>query len=69
MTGVQTCALPISIKADQPTRILMFPLSEMQALMRSDTGLGVKLAMNALHRVWQRFLGLSDQVARLKQGK
>ncbi len=59
----------VTIKADQPTRILMFPLSEMQALMRSDTGLGVKLAMNALHRVWQRFLGLSDQVARLKQGK
>lgn len=59
----------VTVQADQPSRILMFPLDEMQALMRTDTALGVKLALNALHRVWQRFLGLSDQVTRLRQGK
>ena len=58
-----------TIKADQPSRILMFPLDELQTLMRTDTTLGVKLALNALHRVWQRFLSLSDQVTRLRAGK
>ncbi|MBL9006495.1 MAG: cyclic nucleotide-binding domain-containing protein [Myxococcales bacterium] len=56
-------------RADQQSRVLMFPLDELQALMRSDPALGVKLAMNTLHRVWQRFLGLSEQVSRLKQEK
>lgn len=56
-------------RADKQSRVLMFPLDELQALMRSDPALGVKLAMNTLHRVWQRFLGLSEQVSRLKQEK
>lgn len=55
----------VTVKADQPTRILRFPLESVQNLMRSDSALGVKLALNALQRVWQRFLGVGERAARL----
>jgi len=59
----------IGIKTDQTTRLLIFPLSEVQKLIRTDTAIGAKLAMNALQRVWQRFQQIAGQVARLRAAK
>lgn len=59
----------VTVKAEQPSRILRFPLEQVQNMIRSDSSLGVKLALNALHRVWQRFLSLGDRAARLASGR
>jgi CRP-like cAMP-binding protein len=56
----------VVIKADAPTRLLVFPLDAVLELIQTDTVMGVKLARNALRRVWQRFLQLSNQLARAR---
>ncbi len=58
----------ISIKTELPSRILVFPLDEVQHLIRTDTAIGAKLALNALKRVWQRFQQLAKLVATLRSG-
>lgn len=59
----------VTVRADQPSRILRFPLEQVQNLMRSDSALGVKLALNALNRVWQRFISLGDRAFRLASNR
>lgn len=51
-------------KADQPTRLLIFPLDSLHSLMRSDSALGVKLALNTLKRVSKRFRELEEKTLR-----
>lgn len=56
----------VTIRADARSRVLVFPLSEVASLLNSDSTLAAKLAMNALKRVWQRFLQLAQVSVRLR---
>ncbi len=49
----------IAVRADKPSRLLVFPIAQLQELIHSDPAMGVKLSLNALHRVWQRFQQLA----------
>ncbi len=64
--SLQTSRSDITVKAEQPSRLLVFPLDALTELIQSDTVMGVKLTRNALVRVWQRFQQISDQLSRLR---
>jgi serine/threonine protein phosphatase PrpC len=48
-------AIDVSVRAETSTRLLVFPLAEIQTLLASDTAIAAKLAMAALERVHHRF--------------
>lgn len=60
---------PIAIRADQPSRLLVFPIAQLQELIHSDPAMGLKLTMNALHRVWQRFQQMAKRSRRQRTEK
>lgn len=53
-------------RAERPTHLLVFPLSEVQRLMQCDTALAAKLAMNCLKRLRGRLIGLAAATSRLR---
>ena len=59
---------PVTVRAEQPSRVLAFPLSEVQQLLASDVSIAAKLAMNSLRRVWQRMSQISAANIRLRNG-
>ena len=59
----------VTVRADVPTRLLRFPIAQLQELIASDHSVGVKLTLNALARVWQRFQQVAKRNARLLSGQ
>lgn len=59
----------VTIRAEVPTRLLRIPIAALQELIQTDHALGVKLTMNALQRVWQRFQQLAKRSAGLMSGR
>jgi hypothetical protein len=55
-----------TIRAESRARILVFPLSDIQHLQRSDSAVAAKLAMNCLKRVWQRLHQLARATNHLR---
>lgn len=64
--ALQTGHSDITVRIEQPSRLLVFPLDALNQLIQSDAIMGVKLTRNALGRVWQRFQQLADQLSRLR---
>ena len=56
----------ITVKADGPASILVFPLHDLQLLLKKDTAVAAKLSMNLLRRVYQRFGEIGVVVDRLR---
>lgn len=57
-----------TIQAESRSRMLVFPLGEIQHLLRSDTALAAKLAMNCLKRVWKGFHDVAHGWAEAHKG-
>jgi serine/threonine protein phosphatase PrpC len=54
-----------TMRAEETTSVLVFPIGEIEHLLSSDVALAAKLAMNALTRVWQRFWVTTAAASRL----
>ena len=67
MALIHEQSLEIEVRAEEVTRLIVFPLSEIKTLLASDTAIAAKLAMAALERVQQRQHSLIDSYARYRR--